>query len=393
MKRMILMALACCSLMSYAQQQVAPEQIPWMVERSESTEWYEAQIAAWEKVVAQEPENENAWYNLSKATRYANMDSEEGYAQRQALYERMGKAIPDTYIYHFCARDNNNDSIASHHLDLAYDLIPEKRKMGEECGAFIAYFLKIGNEKKMKEMACRYYQEQDVPSYLLRYNYNELQCLPPNAIYFGNGDAVLLPKMALQYGMGVHQDKLVICLSFLWLEKYYQSVCHQLGIAPENIQWEKYRGGDNWRKYLPDRVNYLIRKSGRPSYFSPVSVANGSELEAFKENLYNEGLVLRYSEEPYDNYAYVRQNLEQNIHLDYLVEPPFVIEPQWQSASALTFNYFVLLSPLIQKYKEWGNTERAAWLQNLLTKALEQSKMDAQKKAICQEYLNKYIVR
>lgn len=209
MKRILVLALSLTAICSYAQK-VQPEEIPWMVVRYESPEWYTRQAEAWEEVVAREPQNENAWYNLSKAIKYADMDKEDGYARRQALYERMSKAIPDSYIYHFCAQDNYNDSISNAHMERAYQLMPQGRIFGEEYGSFIAYFWKNNREKELKEVAKLYYKEQRVPSDLLRYNYNELQCLSPNAIYFGNGDAILLPKIALQYGMGVHQDKMVI---------------------------------------------------------------------------------------------------------------------------------------------------------------------------------------
>ena len=83
--------------------------------------------------------------------------------------------------------------------------------------------------------------------------------------------------------------------------------------------------------------------------------------------------------------------MEQNIRLDYLVEPDFTIEPEWQSADNLVFNYYILLSPLIQKYREWGEPDRSIWLQNLLIKGLKKSKMDEQHKKICSDYLKQYI--
>ena len=111
-------------------------------------------------------------------------------------------------------------------------------------------------------------------------------------------------------------------------------------------------------------------------------------MSRLKKNLYNEGLVLRYSDIPYDNYVRVRENVERNIRLDYLIEPQFVAEKEWQSANALTYNYFVLLAPLIGKYREWHDVERSEWLANLLTKALEQAKMSDAMKNNCQKYLN-----
>ena len=202
------------------------------------------------------------------------------------------------------------------------------------------------------------------------------------------GDAILLPKIALQQGLGVHQDKVVICASFLYLPEYYQYVCRELGIEPETFSMADYQTTDTWENYLPDRIEYIMKKSGRPTYFSPSSLSEDSGLSRLKKNLYNEGLVLRYSDIPYDNYVRVRENVERNIRLDYLIEPQFVAEKEWQSANALTYNYFVLLAPLIGKYREWHDVERSEWLANLLTKALEQAKMSDAMKNNCQKYLN-----
>ena len=390
MKRIIVLALAIMTMWSAQAQETKPERIPWFVERGETPEWYAAQIEAWEKVVAREPKNEEAWSHLSRATRYKLMLGDGDWQPLHDLNERMAKAIPDTYTYHFSARFDQDETQAENHLERAYQLMPSDRNLGEEFGSFIAYFWRKGKWKELEEVSRRYYADRSVPTSLLRYNYNELQCLPENAIYFGNGDPILLPKMAIQYGMKVHQDKMVICASFLCVESYYKMVCKQLGIVPEKFDIADYQTETGWKKYLLERIRYIIQQSGRPSYFSPSSLSDGSGLKALKENLYNEGLVLRYSEEPYDNYARVRENLERNIRLDYLLEPEFIIEPEWESANSLTFNYFILLSPLIKKYKEWNNPERSEWLKNLLTTALKQSKMEGILKKECQEYLKKY---
>ena len=390
MKRFIICILSFISLSGYAQS-IQPEEVPSMVEQQKSEAWYQQQVEAWEQAVTQDPTNENAWYNLSKATRYAYSNHADGYQKRQAVYERMAKAIPNTYTYHFCAGDYGSDSISQAHMEQAYRLMPKGRKFGEEYGTFIAYFWKNNRQKELEDIARRYYRDQSVPSDVLRYNYNELQCLPSHAIYIGNGDILLLPKMALQYGLKVHQDKIIICASFLCLPDYYRQVCKQLGIQPEKFNLDDYQTDDAWKKFLSERISYIIKASGRPCYFSPSSLSDESGLDYFKENLYNEGLVLRYSEKPYDNFARVRENVEQNIRLDYLVEPDFIIEPEWQSANNLVFNYYILLSPLIQKYKEWGNPGRSIWLQNLLTRGLEKSKMDKERKKICSDYLKQFI--
>ena len=107
------------------------------------------------------------------------MDTPEGYEKRKLLNERMRKAIPNTYTYHFCAYDTMNDSVSQAHIERAYQLMPANRTFGEEYGTFIAYFWQKGRDKELKEMGRKYYEEQQIPTALLRYNYNELQCLPP----------------------------------------------------------------------------------------------------------------------------------------------------------------------------------------------------------------------
>ncbi len=94
-----------------------------------------------------------------------------------------------------------------------------------------------------------------------------------------------------------------------------------------------------------------------------------------KENLYNEGLTLRYSTTPYDNRKVKRHNVEERYQLDYL-RFPFCVDRTNERrnynhpASDLAFNYAILLYDLLPYYAE-HKEERFWWLNSLLNNILE----------------------
>ena len=101
--------------------------------------------------------------------------------------------------------------------------------------------------------------------------------------------------------------------------------------------------------------------------------------------------MLRYSEQPYDNYAPMQKNVEQRLRLDYLLEPAFLPEPEWQSVKALQVNYLVLLAPLVEKYREWGDVGRSEWLSALLKELVNRWGDEIVSREEYRQYIRKYL--
>ena len=110
------------------------------------------------------------------------------------------------------------------------------------------------------------------------------------------------------------------------MRSYRDALCRQLGIPPLS---PGARSGteEEFKAAVQEMVEYVIRESGRPAYFHPVR--SGPCRHSIARKLYNEGLVYRYSEEPYDNVSAAQRHVERDYHFDYLTEPAFRVETWW----------------------------------------------------------------
>jgi len=356
MKKILTFAAGCALALAIAAQE--PQEIKGIIVEEHDTEWYARQAEAWERVVKAEPQNEQAWRNLYEALHYRYMhETNEGAAVIEDVLRRMGESIPDTYIYNRCMyRHAAGTSEGDRYARRMVELMPEHP--GRDLEEPLCWYWRTGQWEELEGTARRYFAEDVMPTKLLRYNYNQLQGLPEGAIFFGRGDAELIPKLMLQAGSGVHRDKVIVPLPFLHDAGYVEALCRKLGIDTLPKTWKEFYGdaGEEARKrvddlsrtYLQMTALHLMRRSGRAAYFT-TSVAEG-EMRELADNLYSEGIALRYSEEPYDNKAQLRRNVEERYTLDYLLEPPFRNEPHWQAAEWAQANYITMLAPLAAWY-------------------------------------------
>lgn len=375
-KKIIFVLLAVFSgAVTFAQK---AEPIKGIVREEHDSAWYAAQVKAWEKEVRREPRSETAWQNLFDATRYACMFNGEDYGPAQQIVERMKRKIPGTFTYHYCrfraSMGDEPDRDMERAIELGEDNI-------DAYDAFIGYLWRTGQFSRMYGFGRRYFESGWFSPNLLQYAYNQLAGLPEGAIFIGNGDSELIPKVVLQGGLNKHRDKVIVPLSFLNSTDYVDSLCARLGIQAPKIN----PAPANWDEAADSIVRYLIEKSGRPVYFAPTI---GTErLKAFSDRLYSEGLVLRYSATPYDNLAVMKRNVEQRYLLDYL-RVNFVPQKEWVSAGYLQLNYVVALQPLLRFYRESGDSARLVWLTGLLSDAIESAPCDDVRKARYRELLN-----
>jgi len=125
-------------------------------------------------------------------------------------------------------------------------------------------------------------------------------------------------------------------------------------------------------------LNAIIGKYGSKVYFSPLNINDNSY---WKEHLYNEGLLLKYSAKAYDNMAVKRRNVEERYMLEYLLVS---FRPDWTSGQRLSANYVVLLADLLPHYAK-HDQRRYDWLMRLLVSGVTNTSFDEDKK---QEYMN-----
>jgi hypothetical protein len=124
-------------------------------------------------------------------------------------------------------------------------------------------------------------------------------------------------------------------------------------------------------------VQWLCDNSSRPVYFSANSIAFMAEhwlTNDLKACLYNEGLTMRYSPTPYDNFKVKRQNIDKRYLLEYLLysfESDHDVQGQrWNDDQTyLALNYVMLLQdqlPWYEKYDREGYDRLAHLIQRIL---------------------------
>ncbi len=350
-----------------------------LVREDHDSAWYAQQVKAWEKEVKRDPKSETAWANLFSAARYVCMSTGEDYSPLVGLLKRMSRRIPGSFTFHYC-RAQSWTAPEKYREDMEKCLEMEPENV-EAYDTYIAYLWMTGQFDRMYDVGQRYFESGWFSSNLLQYAYNQLAGLPDGAIFIGNGDSELIPKVVLQGGKGVHRDKVIVPLSFLNSPDYVGALCARLDIKAPVLP---ERPAD-WNAAADSVVQYLIEKSGRPVYFAPTI---GTErLKAFGDHLYSEGLVLRYSTHAYDNLAVMKRNVEQRYLLDYL-RMNFAPQKGWSSAGHLQLNYVVALQPLLRFYRESADTVRLNWLTDLLSKAIDSASCDEKRKEQYRQLLN-----
>lgn len=358
-----------------------PQEIKGIVEEAHDSLWYAGQVEAWQREVDADGQDEKAWRNLFEAAwglKSCSRGKNDGGMPR--ILERMERAIPETYTYNICAyraSQGPDNKFAEKAMTLLPDDISDR---GYD--AVLGYLWMMGETDGtgwkaglFNDILRRQYEHGKYPSFILRFGYNQLQGMAEGGLFFGNGDAELFDKLMLQRAMRVHTDKVVVVIPFLSIRSYRDALCRQLGIPP--FPGREVRTEEEFKAAVQEMVEYVIRESGRPAYFSP-----GSQwaVQGIARKLYNEGLVYRYSEEPYDNVSAAQRHVERDYHFDYLTEPAFRLESWWSGSEMLLLNYTVMLGPLVQSYRESGNQERADWLYRILKASVENGGFSAAKK-------------
>lgn len=356
MKTKALIIVASLMASTYAG---AQEQIESILVSERDSAYYAEQFRLWQQVTRHQPKNANAWRNLYQAAHYSWWYNHNDTTHAQVIRD-MGEAVPDSYDYYWCHYKAGLDfddaekalrQLPDHPTFCDYDL-------------WTAYLARIMDEERLADLCRRFYESGTYSPSVLQFNYNELQGMDEGAIYFANGDAVLIPKFILQYGKGLHQDKLIVCMSYLYLPEYRAKLLDRLGIDPKEHNFDTTSGWTSQEdsdRSVRAFIDLIISHTRRPVYFSRM---NGSqENDPWKDHLYNEGLTLRYSPEPYDNMAVMRRNVEQRYLMEYLLEQ---FTPDLSSTGRrLSASYAYLLGDL-QRYYQQNDPSRYEWLTRLL---------------------------
>ena len=379
MKRVILgVWLVMLSLSAIAQTKAVRVESPIVAEKD--FVWYVEQKEAWKAQTLKNPKDENAWLNYYHAAHYMGWWGTSSDSIVRQVMNEMKQAIPDSYTYNFCAYRANitghsTESDGDRYAEAALAKLPTEMQFFDY-DQWVCYLAMKGDEPRMKSMAKRYFDSGIYSEDILRYSYNELESMDGDAIFISSGDAAIIPKWLIQEGMGKHKDKTIVCIPFLGVKEYREWLNKKLGITLPELEDGGY---EDYQAYERAMLQTIIDKYGSRVYFS--ATTSSSVREPWKQNLYNEGLLLKYSKKRYDNLAVKRRNVEERYMLEYLLVS---FRPDWTTGQRLSANYAVLLADLLPYY-ERHDQKRYDWLMRRLVSGISNTSFSEEKK---QEYMN-----
>ena len=350
----------------------------------------------WDQYVKEHPMDENGWRNLYDISkRYEDFLSGNDYAKTKkketSVLGRMEKAIPDSYTFNYCAYDGGywvytsdepDDASTTdkpNYAERAIKMMPENAQ-GYEYEKLATYLISQHDTLRLANLLRRYYESGQFPQEQLQYDYNELQGMEHGGVYIAQHQGFIIGKLILQLVLGMHRDKILYCENIATYPDYLPAVFRQIGLSNDFLaSGSEYRKEVRQEMQLAMIIRYICDQSKHPVYiggssFATLVLGHGVP-DDMKENLYNEGLTLRYSATPYDNRKVKRHNVEERYQLDYL-RFPFCVDRTNERrnynhpASYLAFNYAILLYDLLPYYAE-HKEERFWWLNSLLNNILE----------------------
>ena len=381
MKRLFIIAVLFLSCAyGYAQWEdfeawnvVEPEIVKARTDVGDFRQWCEDQACAWQKVVNAEPKNENAWLNLFRASyfyenigRYKDMIAHSDEKPRtDEVVRRMKVAIPDTYTFFFCAGTHWLSEWGKYDENMLVEAIKHAPKDADvtEIKFLVFKLWGIDSENEYLKDGFRILYEKGYYSdRIMRYGWNLMQSMPKNAVYIAGYWYQFEQIVMMQKLFDERKDITIVPYNIFPFDygnfpydDFYEdnilrnNICKKLNIKPFKPNPKGYDKDERkWK--TTDFLKYLIAKCDRPFSLS-MDLAFQTELD--DKCLYNEGLLLRYSEKRYDNIHVALHNIKYVYDFKYLLQPKFVYEHRY-----IEYNDFTQHVDNMVVYSLWNLSER-----------------------------------
>lgn len=293
----------------------------------------------WDDFTRNHPSNETGWRNFHAVLQTYWMErgwGDEGQKARINYAKRLRESIPDTYTYYYMMihyssvedPDDNGEKWARakyKYACKAMEVLPDD-VTNYDMNELISIMMDNCDTLRTNKLLFELYNRRLISQNVLQYHFNELQGMPDSALYIGNGHVDIIPKLIIQNVMGRHRDKVFYNQGLCFNKDYNAQSFKSLGV-PELDFDERLRihgtwSDEDWYRQFDwnkEVVQHLCNHSPRPVYFSANGLSSDWLTDSLRARLYNEGLTLRYSTTPYDNFAVKRRNIDQRYLLEYLL--------------------------------------------------------------------------
>jgi hypothetical protein len=360
-KKLLLVFLCTISLSTFAQK---AEPVYSVQRQMHNSEWYEQQAKAWKQEIAKGTKNKMAWVYWFTSSRI--LERYFGYAKwnsklilSQSIIKLAENAIPNSFELYFIIANDYYDKSKS--IDEYIMKAQALKHYDQLILPLLVNYYQYRNDKPNLELTCKkWFESNEIPQELLITAYNNLISLEPNAILIVNGENDTYPTWVLQYSQKIRQDVLVLNLSSAAdIDKYRENVFKENGISPIVFKNKNDSTAFPKAEILGHLVNTI---KNRPIYIS--TYASYDEYRNFKNKMYFVGLSLKYSEEPFDNLAVIRNNVENKYFLDFLKQS-FYNNFAQSEVNSMNNRYIPIFLKLSEHYLASGETKKAQDIKEL----------------------------
>ncbi len=330
---------------------VEPEKIESITKVTYDYSYYEEQAQLWQQRIQENKNDGNAWYNYYQAARYANMFDKtlEKKFDLNTIVGKMPTTIANTFEFNYILFIHENKMEKRfEHLLKAHELAPERI---DAYHAMVNYHLTEGNTEQVAFYSTELFKAGEFSPSLLAWNYNVLASVEKNGILLTHGDNDSYPAWVIQTVKNVRKDVKVLNVNLLMYDKYRDRILSELGVSPiSSAEHSNYEG-----MYL-DIIQKIGLQSKRPVYVA-TSVPRHIR-EQLGDSLYLVGLAFKYSPEPFDNLAFLKNNFEKRFLKDHL---HIQLEPDTGSnvIANMNMHYLPALITLRKHYQESGDPTKA----------------------------------
>lgn len=374
----LLLLVVCCYVSAQVYSQKTTFQ--WSDSIMAQVPSFRKQADEWKQKTEKNPTDEEAWFRYDHTLSMLRTFTPGKAIEKEIsdMLEAIKKHIPNTATYALI----RNSTLPFREQDMSFkDIIDKWPDAVLHYPTYLAVSLE--DKERLERISTRWYQSGTYPPEALTFTYNELISADKDALIITDTNFDLYGSYLLRYGKGLFADKKVIFSTFLIGTPFMDKITEELGIP-------KYEEKDSEKIYMTktpvttlmnkskECLDHIIKYTKRPVYFS-ISVSEPMKA-LFKPYLHPEGLLMRYSPEPYDNLAVMRRNFENTYLLDYLRES-FYPEKMMEGTSLdpervemLSLYYVPAFRSLLQFYKESGDVTHYDKLYSLLESVIRKAK-------------------
>lgn len=245
----------------------------------------------------------------------------------------------NSFEFNYSAYTNSvvKDANSFAYLQKAYAIYPENVDLYDD---FMAYYEMNDNKIDRKTFSTKLYKSNTISEYLLEYNYNVLVSLPQNAILFTNGYDDTYPVWVNQDLKNVRNDITIINIDLLKDITYRDKVLKRAGLT-----YKKKNQGI-------DLIEDIMISNPTKEIYLGLTV-DKELLGRLYKNLYLVGLVLKYSDQPFNNVQLIQSNWENKFEKKTIEKSPTSFKQKQVLANYLLpficlHNYYIETNELVK---------------------------------------------